>query len=377
MFRTSKNLGAKGAEAVERREACGDLHTGRVDDDFSRQKFYAIQRHQTMRAVRVKNRLLIRATILIDLFEECPMNAEFVIDRRQFLAASVATVAAGTMANPVAQAAEPKLKLRKAVKLSMVKGDDSLAQKFKMLKEIGFEGIDVDSPQKLDDVLKARDESGLVVHGVVDYVHWGQPLSDADPKVRATGVSTLEQCLKDAKAYGGTSVLLVPAVVKKDVSYDEAYTRSQTEIRKALPLAAELQIKILFENVWNNFLLSPLEYARYIDEFDSPWVGAYFDVGNVIRYGWPEHWIRTLSKRIGKLDIKEYDRKIANDQGVGKGFSAELGDAADGCDWPAVLAALKEIGYSGWATAEVRGGDKDRLTEVSQRMDKILAGYGA
>jgi hexulose-6-phosphate isomerase len=259
----------------------------------------------------------------------------------------------------------------------MVKGDSSLAEKFKMLKAIGFEGIDIDSPQKLDDVLKARDESGLIVHGVVDYVHWGQSLSDPNPDVRAQGLATLQQCLKDAKAYGGTSVLLVPAVVKKDVSYDDAYTRSQAEIRKALPLAAELQVKILFENVWNNFLLSPLETARYIDEFDSPWVGAYFDVGNVVRYGWPEHWIRILGKRIGKLDIKEYDRKIANDEGVGKGFRAELGDAADGCDWPAVLAALMEIGYSGWATAEVRGGDRERLAEISRRMDKIFTGYGA
>lgn len=304
------------------------------------------------------------------------MSLEIGIDRRHFLAAAAVTAVGATM-TPLSHAAEPKLKLRKAVKLSMVGGSDPLVKKFKMLKEIGFEGIDVDSPQERADVLKARDESGLIVHGVVDYVHWKQPLSDANPEVRATGLETLQKCLRDAKAYGGTSVLLVPAVVKKDVSYDEAYSRSQAEIRQALPLAAELEIKILFENVWNNFLLSPLEYARYIDEFDSPWVGAYFDVGNVIRYGWPEHWIRTLGQRIGKLDIKEYDRKIANEQGVGKGFSAEIGDAADGCDWPAVLAALQEIGYSGWATAEVRGGDKTRLSEVSQRMDKIFAGYGA
>ncbi|MFO0918675.1 MAG: sugar phosphate isomerase/epimerase family protein [Planctomycetaceae bacterium] len=301
----------------------------------------------------------------------------YELDRRQFLAATALTMAAGALGGNRVPAAEPALKLRKAVKLGMVKGDGSLTDKFKMLKEIGFEGIDIDSPQKRDDVLKARDESGLIVHGIVDYVHWGQTLSDPNPDVRAQGLATLQQCLKDAKAYGGTSVLLVPAVVKKDVSYADAYTRSQAEIRKALPLAAELQIKILFENVWNNFLLSPLETARYIDEFDSPWVGAYFDVGNVVRYGWPEHWIRILGKRIGKLDIKEYDRKIANDEGVGKGFRAELGDAADGCDWPAVLAALKDIGYSGWATAEVRGGDRTRLAEISQQMDKIFAGYGA
>lgn len=298
------------------------------------------------------------------------------IDRREFLAAS-ATALAAVASTKTANAADTKLQLRKALKLGMVGGDAPLLQKFKMLKEIGYEGVDIDSPQKAEEVLKARDESGLIVHGVVDHVHWGQPLSDADPAVRAKGVEVLKQCLKDAKTYGGTTVLLVPAVVRKDVSYADAYVRSQTEIKKALPLAEELGIKILFENVWNNFLLSPMEYARYIDEFESPWVGAYFDVGNIVRYGWPEHWIRTLGKRIGKLDIKEYDRKIANDQGVGKGFSAELGEAADGCDWPAVLVALKEIGFSGWATAEVRGGNKDRLAEISMRMDHILAGYGA
>lgn len=304
------------------------------------------------------------------------MNS-FPLDRREFLVASATVVAAATLLDSEARAADSKLKLRKAVKLSMVGGDASLTDKFKMLKEIGFEGIDIDSPQKLDDVLKAKDESGLIVHGVVDYVHWKQPLSDADPSVRAQGVETLKKCLKDAKAYGGTTVLLVPAVVNKTVSYADAYERSQSEIKKTLPLAEELGIKILFENVWNNFLLSPLETAKYIDEFNSPWVGCYFDVGNVIRYGWPEHWIQTLGKRIGKLDIKEYDRKIAGDEGVYKGFRAELGDAQDGCDWPAVMKALKEVGYSGWGTAEVRGGDKARLTEVSQRMDKIFAGYGA
>ncbi len=297
------------------------------------------------------------------------------VNRREFLAASAAALAVASVSQS-AIAEDAKLKLRKAVKLSMVGGKDPLLAKFKMLKEIGYEGIDIDSPQDHDEVLKARDESGLIVHGIVDYVHWRQPLSDADPEVRAKGVETLIQCIKDAKAYGGTTVLLVPAVVNKQVTYGQAYERSQAEIKKALPAAEEHGIKILFENVWNNFLLSPLETARYIDEFDSPLVGSYFDVGNVVRYGWPEDWIRTLGKRIGKLDIKEYDRKIAGDAGVYKGFGAQLGEAADGCDWPAVLAALKEINYSGWATAEVAGGDKARLTEVSRQMDKIFTGYG-
>jgi L-ribulose-5-phosphate 3-epimerase len=299
------------------------------------------------------------------------------LTRRTFLQTTGVGAAAALTGGSTLRAADPPLKLRKAVKYSMVGGNAPLAEKFKMLKEIGFEGIDMDRAADHDEVRRAQDSSGLVVHGVVDYVHWKMPLSDPNPAVRAEGVEGLKTALRDCKVYGGDTVLLVPAVVNKQVSYAEAYERSQAEIRKALPLAEELNIRILFENVWNNFLLSPLETARYIDEFESPFVGSYFDVGNIIRYGWPEHWIQILGKRIGKLDIKEYSRKIADDEGVRKGFRAEIGDGEDGCDWPAVLKALKAIGYSGWATAEVRGGDRERLAEVSQRMDRIFTGYGA
>ncbi|HUQ71413.1 MAG TPA: sugar phosphate isomerase/epimerase family protein [Planctomycetaceae bacterium] len=298
------------------------------------------------------------------------------LTRRTFLQTTGVAAAAALAGTTALQAVDKPLKLRKAVKLSMVGGNAPLVEKCKMLKEVGFEGIDMDRPADHAEVRKAMDESGLIVHGVVDYVHWKQPLSDADPAVRAEGLEGLKTALRDCKAYGGDTVLLVPAVVNKKVSYAEAYERSQAEIKKALPLAQELNIKILFENVWNNFLLSPLETARYIDEFQTPLVGSYFDVGNMIRYGWPEHWIQTLGPRIGKLDIKEYSRKIANDEGVGKGFRAEIGDGEDGCDWPAVMTALKAIGFSGWATAEVRGGEKERMAEISQRMDKIFTGYG-
>jgi hexulose-6-phosphate isomerase len=166
-------------------------------------------------------------------------------------------------------------------------------------------------------------------------------------------------------------VLLVPAVVSKDVSYDDAYVRSQAEIRKVLPLAEELGIKIGLENVWNQFLLSPLETARYIDELDSPMVGAYFDVGNVVTYGWPEQWIRILGPRIIKLDIKEFSRKRRDEEGLGKGFGVKIGDGD--CDWPAVMTALADIDYHGWATAEVPGGDRERLTDIAARMDRAFA----
>ena len=300
------------------------------------------------------------------------------LDRRDFL--NLAGIAAATgllsMNSRVAEAADEKPTLRKALKLSMIGGKGTLVEKFKMAKAAGFEGIDVDQDQPVEDVQKAMHESGLIVHGMVDYVHWGQPLSSPDPAVRAKGVEVLQKCLRETKTYGGTTVLLVPAVVNKEISYEDAYHRSQAEIKKCLPLATELGIKILFENVWNNFLLSPVEMARYIDEFQSPMVGAYFDVGNIVNFGWPEHWIQTLGTRIGKLDIKEFSRKIANERGKGAGFGVEIGEGD--CDWPAVLAALKKINYSGWATAEVPGGELERLTQIAQRMDKhIIQPYSA
>ena len=294
------------------------------------------------------------------------------LDRRDFLK-NVALAAATTpiwAANQSVIAAEEKPRLRKALKLGMIRVNGSLVDKFKAAKEAGFEGVDVDSAQPVEEVKRAMSESGLIVHGMVDYVHWKQTLSHPDPAVRAQGVEVLQKCLRETKTYGGTSVLLVPAVVNKEVSYDDAYTRSQAEIRKCLPLAKELGIKILIENVWNNFLLSPLELKRYIDELESPMVGSYFDIGNIVNYGWPEQWIHILGSRIGKLDIKDFSRKIADERGRYKGFEAEIGDGD--CDWPTVVTALKKIGYSGWATAEVRGGDIDRLKEIANRMDQHI-----
>ncbi len=248
----------------------------------------------------------------------------------------------------------------------------SVLEKFELLQEIGFDGVELSSPNELDnaEVIAARDATGLPIHGVVDSVHWNKTLSDPDPAVREEGVSGLETALRDAKAYGASTVLLVPAVVTEDVAYDEAYERSQAEIRTVLPLAEELDVRIAIENVWNRFLLSPLETARYIDEFESPWIGAYFDIGNVVNFGWPEHWIRILGDRILKLDVKEYSREVRDEEGPYAGFRVPLGEGS--VRWPAVLKALADIGFEGWATAEVRGGDRARLEEIADGMNRIL-----
>ncbi len=293
--------------------------------------------------------------------------------RRDFLLKAAGLAAASRAMPHLTPASSARLPLRKAVKLSMVQEDLPLVDTFRLLKELGFDGVELDSPNDFDtaDVLAARDEADFPIHGVVDSVHWRQPLSDPDPAVRQAGLDGLMTALQDAHDYGASTVLLVPAVVKKEVSYADAYTRSQAEIRKALPMAEALGVRIALENVWNHFLLSPLEMARYIDAFDSPWIGAYFDIGNVVTYGWPEHWIRILGPRILKLDVKEYSRRRRDADGLWEGFKVELGEGD--CDWPAVRAALADIGYRGWATAEVPGGGRARLADIAARMDQVLA----
>jgi hexulose-6-phosphate isomerase len=270
-----------------------------------------------------------------------------------------------------APAAGPKL--RKACMLYMCADGKTLREKFEILKRAGFEGVELDSPTPIprEEILAARDATGLAVCGVVDSVHWRQSLADNDEKVRAQAVAALETALRDCHAFGGESVLLVPAIVNTRVSYEQAYQRSQAELRKVLPLAAELRVKIGIENVWNDFLLSPLEAARYVDELESPWVGWHLDCGNVVTYGHAEQWVRILGTRLVKLHVKDYSRKRRDAEGLWKGFDVALGDGD--VDWKAVVSALAEVGFSGWASAEVAAGDEQHLRDVVARMDRLLA----
>ena len=300
--------------------------------------------------------------------------------RRDFIAltgAGVAGAALGTpsLANPLPTKAATPSPFKKAVKFGMIEKDGlSVREKFELLQRLGYDGVELSSPNDLsrDEVLEARDATGLPIHGVVDSVHWDKPFSHPDPDVRAAGREGLKTALADAQAYGASTVLLVPAVVNEEISYADAYQRSQEEIRQMLPLAEEHGVRIALENVWNGFLLSPLECARYIDEFESPYIGAYFDVGNIIHFGWPEQWVRILGERILKLDIKDYSREAGHQEGAYAGFRVGIGEGD--VDWPAVREALAEIGYEGWATAEVSGGDTERLREIAEQMDSVLGG---
>lgn len=311
----------------------------------------------------------------------CTMNQPSpVIDRRGFLAMGLsalpALACAGSPMFGARNIAAPRKgprKLKKAVGIGMIGGDASFADKMQMLRDLGFDGVELNRPggPPVDEILKACDRSGIAIANVVDSLHWGKTLSDADPAVRKQGLDGLLAAIRDAHALHCKTVLLVPAVVQANVSYTDAYTRSQEEIRRALPLAEELGISVCIENVWNHFLLSPLEAARYVDELKSPAAGFHFDVGNIVTYGWPEHWIATLGHRIKNVHVKEYSRSKRDREGLWKGFDIDILDGD--CNWPVVMKAFDQIGYEGWMVAEIQGGDRARLATVASRMDTIIA----
>ena len=258
----------------------------------------------------------------------------------------------------LANAQEFRDRIRKAVGFMMIKEDLSVEDKLRLVKDVGFEGVETPTHllnKKTPEpriLARASEKVGVRVHGVVNSSH--QDLTGA---------------IDEASVYGATSVLYCVRPEPKG-SFMENYRRTQATIRRAIPYAEKKRIHILIENIWNTFLIEPLTMARYIDELDSPYVKAYFDVGNVVRWGFPQHWIEVLAERTVKIHIKEYNLKVAMNEGMGKGFAVPIGQGS--IDWKRVREELKKIGYRGWATAEVNGGDRRRLAEISQQMDRVL-----
>jgi L-ribulose-5-phosphate 3-epimerase len=260
--------------------------------------------------------------------------------------------------------------LKKGVMWGSIGVGKTIQEKFIAAKDAGFDGVEVMSHLDRNEVLKVHDATGMPIPSVCGAMHWKFLLSDPDPKVRAEGVAAMKVSLEDAAAYSADTVLLVPGRVTETVGYEECWNRSSDEIKKLVPLAEKLKIKIAIENVWNNFLLSPMEARIYVDQFKSPYVGFYFDCGNILAYGWPDQWIRILGKRIAKVHIKEYSRKIADKQGKSAGFGVKLmeGDV----NWGLVMKAFDETGYIGWTTIEQPGGDSpEGLKDLCDRLKRI------
>jgi len=284
------------------------------------------------------------------------------MDRRGFLAGAAALPAA-------ALPAEGRLPIKKALYINMLPRTLSYADRFKMARDIGFQEMEVGTipdQKEADEIRQAAESAGVRIHSVMNQAHWKFPLSSADPSVVAESIKGMETSLRNARFWGADTVLLVPAVVNAETGYRDAMTRSRENIRKLLPLAQEFKVVIALENVSNKFLLSPLEFADYVDGFKSPWLRAYFDVGNIIPYGFPQDWIRTLAGRIVKLHLKDCSYR--------KNVVAYVALREGDVNWREVYAALAEIGYSGTATCELAAGDEEYLREVSRRVDMILAG---
>jgi L-ribulose-5-phosphate 3-epimerase len=299
------------------------------------------------------------------------MLASKSFSRRQF----VQIAAAAAVTSPLLASGETKDgylngRLYKTLKIGMVRVGKSLEEKFAAAKEAGFDGIELNCPSiNVEEVRAAIKATGLPVDGSVNAGHWGVRHTDADAAVRAKALASLQEALRQTHAVGGNSVLLVVGK-GSDGPEEEIWKRSVENISKALPLAAELGIHIAIENVWNQFCYdhggdhtqTADKFVKYVDEFHSPWVGMQFDIGNHWKYGSMGDWIRQLDKRVVKLDLKGFSREMSKFTKIGEGD----------LDWADVRKALAEIKYTGWAAAEVGGGNLERLKEVSANMDRVF-----
>jgi L-ribulose-5-phosphate 3-epimerase len=294
------------------------------------------------------------------------------MNRRSFLQTTATAIAATSLLSLDAFAAQRKL--RKAIMHSTIGVKGSVLEKYKAMKEAGFEGVEPMGGMDQAEVIAALKESGLAAASVCCHTHWAKPLSAPDPGTREIGFNGLVQSLKDAKAYGATSVLLVPGVARNGVSYEECFKRSVEEVKKAVPVAKDLGVKIAIENVWNDFIVKPQQAVDYLDAVNSEWVGWHFDIGNVGRYSPAETWIPLLGKRIVRLHIKEFNTKAMTPEKPGAGFGFKLMDGDN--NWPAIMAALDKVGYQGWGISEQSGGETNTIENAKdqvQRMGKIFA----
>jgi hexulose-6-phosphate isomerase len=294
--------------------------------------------------------------------------------RRQFIRRTATVASLMTIAGPLGRlSAEEETKgprLRKTLKIGMIRVPGTLTDKFAAARQAGFDGVELDAPGfDIAEAKAAMKITGLIIDGTVNANHWNVRHSDPDPEVRAAALKSCIDGLRATAAVGGDTMLLVPGH-GKDGSEAEVFERTLANIKQALPVAEEVGVKIAIENVWNHFLYdheggsdqTADELARFVDAFDSPWVGVQFDIGNHWKYGDPAEWIRTLGNRVIKLDIKGFSRAENKFTAIGEGD----------IDWASVRQALVDIDFRGWIAAEVQGGDVEKLKEVSRQIDETV-----
>jgi hexulose-6-phosphate isomerase len=307
--------------------------------------------------------------------------AASAFNRREFV--SLAAGAAALSLTSPQFAAEPSRddsnqvrRFQFSVKSGMIRDPacQTWVEKLQLLKELGFDGIEYD--ESLDanpnELAEASAKVELPVQGLVNPYHWNVRLSDPDPEVRAKAVSNMDKALQFAKTVGASTVLLVPGKVSdpQRENFDQVWQRSIEGIRRVIPLAAKLGIRIGIENVWNQFLYqhdgpgnqSPDLFNKYVDEINSAWVGLYFDFSNHRKYGDPAQWLRAMGTRVIKCDTKDFQLAANRFCDVGEGD----------VPWADVRQACKDINYYGWVSSEVAGGDRQRLSKVLADLQKVL-----
>lgn len=312
------------------------------------------------------------------------MTNDTKLNRRTLLTTGL-VAAAGTQLASTAHAADQTApivrpasnrKILLSCKLGMIVDEAdgkelSLVERLKMADAAGFDGVDFDEAGKFTEQ-EARDavhESGVFVHNAINHAHWQQRLTSANPDERAKSKANIEHCIRVSHAAGGNGVLIVIGHAK-DGNEAEAIARCSEHIRELIPLAASLGQPILFENVWNEMMYdhdgepdqTANRFVEFVDSFNSPWVGMYYDIGNHWKYGQPGEWIRAFGHRCVKLDVKGFSRAKSKFTDIGEGD----------LPWDQVRKALDDINFTGWATAEVGRGDVARLTTVRKQMEKVF-----
>ncbi|HEX4797445.1 MAG TPA: sugar phosphate isomerase/epimerase family protein [Humisphaera sp.] len=296
-----------------------------------------------------------------------------MLNRRAFLKLTASATALVAM-SPQVYCAAPKRNLRKAIMYQTIGMKGSVIEKFRAMKEAGFEGVEPMGGMNRDEVIAAFKETGLQAASVCCHTHWERPLSAPDEATRQIGLDGLLTSLHDAKAYGAGSVLLVPGVCRNGVNYQQCFDRSIIEIRKAIPVAQETGVKISIENVGNNFIVTPEQAVEYLTAVNSEWVGWHFDIGNAGRIGPAERWINVIGKRINRIHVKDYNAK-PNAAAVTGNRQPKLLDGDT--NWPAVMKALDEAPYTGgWGISEqpaTQAANVETARDLAERMDRIFA----
>jgi L-ribulose-5-phosphate 3-epimerase len=280
--------------------------------------------------------------------------------------------------------------MRKSISIWSFPASLSLSEKFRLARESGFEGFEIDlsdsgpltlnsSASEIAKVRALAERTGIELSGFATGLYWGANPASDDAAIRAQAKAILSKQLQIANSLGVDAVLVVPATVGADfildceiVPYDTAWQRATDFVRQAMPIAEKNRVKICIENVWNKFLLSPIEMRQFIAQFDSEWVGAYFDVGNALAVGYPEHWIKILAEKIQRVHLKDYRRAVGSVDGFVEILSGDV-------NWPAVMGALRAIGYDGWLTAEMippvpfyKFAPETLIFNTSRAMDALL-----